>query len=194
MKKCLQFFRKNVATRLEWNSFVQKGYEGDDIIGILVRTFPTNVPVIIVGNDGDLFQLLSVDRPSVSYYSIKMGTLITAEDVRNKIGYSTKKVIAAKCIWGCTSDEIKGVKGIGEKRVLSFLTDPYSEYTETILKRMDDTVLPNKELVSLPLEGTKVPKLKPFSMNMRGFVSVCKELGFIGLLNDKRKYEKMFCS
>jgi len=95
--------------------------EADDIIGILVTHFREIYnEVIIVSSDFDLYQL--IDGDNVVVYNPQRKVTIN-EDVfkENFDGFHPRKIIDIKCITGDTSDNIPGVKGVGEKGALKAL-------------------------------------------------------------------------
>ena len=185
MKKTLRRFGK-IVNRIWGNAFIQKGHESDDIIGIFVRGH-REAPFIIVGNDADLYQLL---RRDVSYYNITTGMLIRSVDFMKQYGYFPFKVIAAKSIAGCTSDRIKGVGKVGEKRVAE-LIQGRTDHLDKVLKNWGK-VLENKRIVCLPLEGTKMPTVTPFKMNVKAFLKCCDKYGLPQLAKKAREFNALF--
>ena len=101
------------------------GYEADDVIGSLSRHIYAEHPdidVIIVSGDNDTLQLVN-DR--VKVFTMRKGindTLIYDEDgVRERYSLRPNQLIDYKGLRGDTSDNIPGVKGIGEKGATELL-------------------------------------------------------------------------
>lgn len=96
-----------------------EGYEADDILGTLAKRCEEggNECVIATG-DRDSLQLVS-DNVTVRLAATKMGrpqvTLYDKDKIMEVYGVSPKQLIEIKAIQGDTSDNIPGVKGIGEK-------------------------------------------------------------------------------
>lgn len=104
--------------------FLKKGYEADDIIGTLARQAEKfdNLETIIVTGDLDTLQLVS---PKTRVFTMRRGftdTIIYNEQlVRERYGFGPKTVVDFKGLRGDPSDNIPGVKGIGEKTATELL-------------------------------------------------------------------------
>jgi len=89
-----------------------EGFEADDVIATLVREAPEDLDVSIVSSDKDLMQLVS-DRVSL-LDGIKDRRYGPA-DVEARFGVPPDKILDVRSLIGDPSDNIPGVKGIGEK-------------------------------------------------------------------------------
>ena len=102
------------------------GYEADDIIGTLAKMVDENDEYIatIVSSDKDLLQLIS---PDVEVKLLKQKDYIrmNKEVFMEHYGIEPIRMIDLKALMGDASDNIPGVKGIGEKTALKLL----QEYT-----------------------------------------------------------------
>jgi DNA polymerase-1 len=87
-------------------------YEADDVIGTLVATAPEDVAVTILSTDKDLMQLVSERVTLVD--GIKDRRYEPA-DVEKRFGVPPDKMLDLRALVGDPSDNIPGVKGIGEK-------------------------------------------------------------------------------
>lgn len=94
--------------------FEKPGYEADDIIGTLSRTF--NGEVIIVTGDRDILQLVD-ERVKVLLPISGMANtkIFHPTDVTEKMGVGPDKIVFYKALVGDPSDNYKGVPGIGPK-------------------------------------------------------------------------------
>lgn len=96
----------------------KEGYEADDIIGTIAKKLEKKkgLEVIIVTGDMDTLQLV---RPGLEVYAMKKGitdTVIYDEKaVQERYGFKPKLLIDFKGLKGDASDNIPGVRGIGEK-------------------------------------------------------------------------------
>jgi DNA polymerase-1 len=94
------------------------GFEADDVIGTLVEKGKSHadVEIIIATGDMDTLQLVS---PQVSVFTLKKGindTIIYDTDrVHERYGFGPEHIVDYKALRGDPSDNIKGIKGIGEK-------------------------------------------------------------------------------
>lgn len=86
--------------------------EGDDLIAYYIKNRQPNEKIIIVSGDRDLTQLISDD---VMVYVLDMKEFIHKGNHTKKMGYPPENVLIKKMLCGDTSDNIKGIKGIGEK-------------------------------------------------------------------------------
>lgn len=103
--------------------FEQKGFEADDVIATLVmeKTAQDLEKVILTG-DMDTLQLVTAD---VKIYSLRKGiTDLFVYDiaaVKERFGLTPEQMIDYKALRGDPSDNIAGVKGIGEKTAAELL-------------------------------------------------------------------------
>lgn len=102
------------------------GFEADDIIGTIVEKLKKdkNTEIIIASGDMDTMQL--VDGKKVQVYTLKKGLndtiLYDEEKVVERFGFKPKLLVDYKGLRGDPSDNIIGVKGIGEKTATSLIT------------------------------------------------------------------------
>jgi DNA polymerase-1 len=99
-----------------------EGYEADDIIGTIVPLIEAeNVDVRIITGDRDILQLLTdhikVQIPSRS----GPDTVYDLELFRQTYGLEPWQLVDLKALMGDSSDNIPGVKGIGEKTATQLL-------------------------------------------------------------------------
>lgn len=102
-----------------------EGYEADDIIGTVSRICDENgVWCGIITGDKDDLQLAS-DNTNVLLTTTRMGQTDTVifdwDKVIEKYGVTPKEFISVKALMGDSSDNIPGVKGIGEKTAFDLL-------------------------------------------------------------------------
>lgn len=106
------------------------GYEADDVIGTLARRANSaGMRVKILSGDRDLFQLVDADdNISVLYMSTVYGKGLQSlkeyrsKEIQEKMGVSPAQVVDFKALCGDSSDNIPGVRGIGEKTAVQLLT------------------------------------------------------------------------
>ena len=87
-------------------------FEADDVIATLVETAPEGAEVCIVSTDKDLMQLV---RPGVEMLDSGKGRRIDAAAVEERFGVPPSQLLDMRALVGDPSDNIPGVKGIGEK-------------------------------------------------------------------------------
>lgn len=90
--------------------------EADDFIGYYVSHKKSNEKIVIVSNDRDLTQLISDD---VIVYVQSLKAFVNTRNHTDIMGYNYQNVVLKKMICGDASDNIKGIKGVGEKTLLT---------------------------------------------------------------------------
>ena len=90
--------------------------EADDFIGYYVSHKKPNEKIVIVSNDRDLTQLIAED---VIVYVQSLKAFVNTKNHTDIMGYNYQNVVLKKMICGDASDNIKGIKGVGEKTLLS---------------------------------------------------------------------------
>jgi DNA polymerase-1 len=120
--------------RLEMENF-----EADDVIGSVARwaAEEKGLGVKIITGDKDLLQLVT-DRVVVNLAGAKLSDAkdFFPEDVKKKLGVLPEKVVDFKALCGDSSDNIPGVKGIGEKTAVKLL-ESYGDL-ESIFDHIDE--------------------------------------------------------
>ena len=115
---------KKILTAMGIKYFELEGYEADDIIGTFAKEVDVNDDFIatIVSSDKDLLQLISDD---VEVKLLKSKDYIRMDKVTFKETYGLDpiKMIDLKALMGDSSDNIPGVKGIGEKTAIKLLQE-----------------------------------------------------------------------
>ncbi|MBI3115538.1 MAG: DNA polymerase I [Candidatus Kerfeldbacteria bacterium] len=93
----------------------RSGFEADDLIGTLARQ-AEGVETVIVTGDLDTLQLVD-DHTKVYTLRKGMGETVTydAAAVRERFGFGPDQLIDYKALRGDPSDNLPGVRGIGEK-------------------------------------------------------------------------------
>jgi DNA polymerase-1 len=106
------------------------GYEADDVIGTLSRkAVAEGFRVKVLTGDRDLFQLIDDEQLTVLYLSTTFGKgtppprEFGPQQVKDKMGITPQQVVDYKALCGDPSDNIPGVKGIGDKTAVSLLAD-----------------------------------------------------------------------
>ncbi|MCB0728585.1 MAG: DNA polymerase I [Ignavibacteriae bacterium] len=150
------------------------GYEADDIIGTLVKQAEKeNVLSYMVTPDKDYMQLVSdkvfMYKPARNLYGSKMSEvdIIDIEGVKKKFGVTPDKVIEVLGLMGDTSDNIPGIKGVGEKTATSLIQEfgsienLYNNIDKITKPKLKENILTHKDeaLLSYRLVtiNTKVP-------------------------------------
>ncbi len=104
--------------------FTKEGYEADDLLGIMSRLAPISVLNIIATGDKDLYQL--INKNTVVYRFKGFGgfsetDLYDEKKFQAEYGITPSQWVDYKGLRGDPSDNIPGVRGIGEKTGLDLI-------------------------------------------------------------------------
>lgn len=115
---------KEILTNLGIKWFEIDNYEADDIVGTLAKMIDEREDYkgLIVSSDKDLLQLIT-DKVTMKMLKTKDYVMMTKETFFETYGLTPEKMIDIKALQGDSSDNIPGVKGIGEKTALKLLQD-----------------------------------------------------------------------
>lgn len=175
------------------NNFIQTGLEADDIIAEIVFSMQVTTPIII-SRDNDLYQLLN--------YSVMFDfqTLKMMDSKKFTIKYlidpSEWKYI--KSLGGCSSDNVAGVEGVGEKTAIKFwrgeLPEHYKTFKAIVSEEGQRIIERNKALVYLPFKETKKFPIKEDKLHSKDFYDEFERLGFQSFTNQEsfREWEEIF--
>jgi DNA polymerase I len=115
-----------------------ENYEADDILGTLAkRAARDGLEAIIVTGDSDAFQLI---EPGIKVFTSgrmwQDTALYDEAAIKERYGLDPQQLIDFKALKGDTSDNVPGVKGIGEKSATQLLQNFGT--VENIYARLDD--------------------------------------------------------
>lgn len=134
---------KEVLGAMNITVLEKEGYEADDIIGTVSRICnENNVECYILTGDKDDLQL-ATDKTQILLTVTKGGTTTTtklnAADVEKTYGVTPLQFIDVKGLMGDTSDNVPGVKGIGEKTAFEYIKKFKS--IENLYENLDDPIV-----------------------------------------------------
>ena len=103
--------------------FEKSEIEADDIIATLAKQFKNDIQVSVVSSDKDLLQLVQKNIEVIMPQSgSKPNKIVTDSNFFELNGYRPDQVVDIKGLVGDASDNLPGVKGIGEKGAIKLLT------------------------------------------------------------------------
>ena len=116
---------KEVLDAMDIPRYELAGYEADDLIGTISRKCEAaGWECVAVTGDKDSLQLVT-DRTRVKLVSTRMGQTttkdMTPEAFRAEYGFDPIHIIDLKALMGDTSDNIPGIKGVGEKTAMALV-------------------------------------------------------------------------
>ena len=110
------------------------GYEADDLIGTVARKAEREgLEVVIVTGDKDMYQLLS---PTVRIYDPVKDKWVGEAECVERFGVGPERVVEVMGLMGDATDNIPGVKGIGEKTAVKLIAEFGT--IEEVLRRLQD--------------------------------------------------------
>lgn len=152
----------------------QNGFEGDDVIGTIARMSDDQTNVVIATADQDMIQLVD-DRVSL-YRPARLPFIpeatFTPIAVFEKYGFTPIQMIDYKSLRGDPSDNIPGVKGIGDKIAKDLITqfgtleNIYQNLTNIKSASVRKKLEGNKELAFLSKQLATIITNVPLEFNL----------------------------
>jgi len=150
-------------------------YEADDIIGTIAKKAEENEEYysLIVSSDKDLLQLISFET-EVKLLKQSGFIRFNEESFKKEYGIDPIRIIDLKSLMGDSSDNIPGVKGIGEKTALKLLQEYNSlegiyENIENIKGKTKEKLLLDKENAYTSYELATIFRDVPIDINFEEF-------------------------
>jgi len=166
------------------NNFIQTGLEADDIIASIVFSKYKPKPIII-SRDNDLYQLL-LYCDMFDFQTLKM---MTDASFTKKYNCLSSLWNLTKAIAGCNSDNVTGIKGVGEKTAIKYinhaLASNYKTFKAIESEEGQKIIERNKVLVYLPFKGTKKFPIQKDKLYAKDFYDTFESLGFKSFLTQE---------
>lgn len=156
---------KSILEELCIRQYEYENTEGDDIIAYYTKHKKENEKVVVVSSDKDLTQLIS---DTVIIYNPRLRDFVTKDNSVEKIGITHENVVLEKILCGDASDNIKGVKGMGETTLLKLFPNLKTKKSDlrAVIER-------SKELLGKRREEKKKP-LKSLENIINGVTDGCQ--------------------
>ena len=150
-------------------------YEADDLIATYTeQILAKGAKVTIVSSDKDLMQLY---KKEVRLYDPMKNKFVTPEDIVNKFGVDSKKVIDVQALAGDSSDNVPGVPGIGIKTAAELINKygtlekllenaqeiKQNKRRETLIENKNKAII-SKKLVTLKKDAPIDRKIEEFKL------------------------------
>jgi 5'-3' exonuclease len=176
--------RLQILPRLGFaNILHQEGIEADDLIAKFVINNGNGInDNIVVSSDNDLFQILDKIR---GMYRLDKKVLYTQEDFIREKNIHPSDWLQVKTLMGDVSDNIPGVKGVGEKTALKHIISK-GQYRSVDIGNNKALISLNRKLMTLPHPLTQEIHIVRSSFNSDGFVDICLENGFSHFLKPEQ--------
>uniref|UniRef100_K1Q3B5 DNA polymerase I, thermostable n=1 Tax=Magallana gigas TaxID=29159 RepID=K1Q3B5_MAGGI len=187
------YLAKKIAPKLGLQVVEADGAEADDIIASYVSAAPLGQKIQICSSDKDLFQLIKEDVSIIPPSDIS--TEQFKDDVIKKFGVGPEQIVDLLALVGDSSDNIKGVPGIGFKTAGKLLSE--FKTVEEIFENLDSLstkqaesikenfarILINRQLIRL-FTNVPIPNLitKEELVDSQGAQEMLRELHFNSIL------------
>jgi DNA polymerase-1 len=158
-----------------------RGYEADDVIGTLAQTaVGRGLQAVIVSGDKDFYQLVG---PGVALLNPGRGGPAAVDEIwvdesnaADRLGVPPRQVVDFLALVGDASDNIPGVKGIGEKGAQKLLAEfgdletMLARAGEVTAKRPREALLAQAENARLSRELVTIKRDVPVELDVSDFV------------------------
>lgn len=129
---------KEILADLGVKTLECEGFEADDILGTLSEIFGNGDECVILTGDRDSLQLVS-ESCTVRLATNRETVVYTPDKFREDYGLEPIQLIELKALMGDSSDNISGVKGIGEKTAAALIKEQGS--VEQLYENLDSMKL-----------------------------------------------------
>ena len=203
----LQFpVAKKILTAMGIKYLECAGYEADDIIGT-VSLWCEKDPeyeALIVSSDKDLLQLIS-DETVVKLLKSKDYIIMDKKTFKETYGFNPINMIDLKALMGDSSDNIPGVKGIGEKGAIKLISEYHTidnlyDNIGNIKGAMQTKLIEGKEDAYYSRDLVTIYREVPLNVtfddliykkeNTNELIDIYNNLGFYSLLRKMNNTEK----
>ncbi len=188
-----------------------EGFEADDLLGTIAEQLKKekDTRVIIASGDMDTFQL--IDGKKVTVYTLKKGNetaLYTRDHVIERFGFGPEYIPDYKGFAGDSSDNIIGIKGIGDKTATELikkyghveemyqtlkenrqrlLDDGFKERIVGLLEEGEDEALFSKTLATIkrdvPITYVEPEQIWPITIDITKYQEMCDKYEFRSMRN-----------
>jgi DNA polymerase-1 len=197
---------KELAEAMNIPLFGVEGFEGEDVLATIVAQIQNSniknqnlgIESIIVTGDTDTFQLVSeTTKVYIGARGGQQATLYDIQKIHERYGLTPQEFIDFKALKGDASDNIPGVKGIGEKTASSLIQKFHSldniySNLEEIKGKVHDLLLEQKEMAYLSQRLATIQKDAPIDFRLEDakvhdydrskVIELFKQLGFRSLI------------
>ena len=152
--------------------FELEPYEADDIIGTFAKKCEEDddYEALIISSDKDLLQLISHET-SVKLLKTKDSIKYNPKNFKEEWGFEPIRMIDYKALAGDPSDNIPGVKGIGDKTAINLLKqydtiEDIYEHIDEIKGKMQEKLINDKESAFISKEIATIYREVPIDVEL----------------------------
>ncbi len=185
--------------------YSQEGMESDDLMACIANSISyyasshtsgysvNQKRAVMITSDSDLFQCIS---PWVHWFDPQRNVYHDAVSFLNKTGIDPDMWGRVKSLSGCSSDNVAGIRGVGEQTAIKYLKGELPATRQTHRKILSPegqrTLKVNRDLVVLPHRATRPITLRDPEYRIETFFAYCKEFGFHSILDEQKSWEMFF--
>lgn len=188
VKTQLKRLRQEILPDIGFPCHMQSGVESDDLIAKTAKDFPM-LEFVIITSDGDLYQCI---RSNVHWYDPSRKLYLDPAEFWRIHNVHPEQWNTVKTICGCKTDEVPGIKGIGELSAIRWVNGTLKSTSSKFIsisngiKSKKDWRL-TRELVCLPHPATRSIDLKVPTYHPDKFFKWCERLGMKSYINGPRR-------
>ena len=152
--------------------FELEPYEADDIIGTFAKKCEEDddYEALIISSDKDLLQLISHET-SVKLLKTKDSIKYNTKNFKEEWGFEPIRMIDYKALAGDASDNIPGVKGIGDKTAINLLKqydtiEDIYEHIDEIKGKMQEKLIADKDSAFMSKEIATIYRDVPIDVEL----------------------------
>ena len=196
---------KKILNAMGIKYFELEGYEADDIIGTFAKKVDDNQDFIgtIISSDKDLLQLIS-DDVEVKLLKPKDYIRMNRQVFFDTYGLEPIRMIDLKSLMGDASDNIPGVKGIGEKTAIKLLQEYHTldgvyENIDNIKGSVHDKLVTDKDNAYMSYDIATIYREVPIDTDFENIkytgeetdelIEIFNDLDFHSFLRNKPKVD-----
>lgn len=195
MREQMNLLQGGILAEIGFPVYKQEGLESDDLLAYVARHLTLSTAFggprkrgVMITSDGDLYQSIT---HAVHWYDPQRRRYYTPDDFKTLKGVDPAHWGMVKAIGGCSSDNVKGIPGIGEVTAVKYLTNKLPEkhktYQRIVSAEGRKVIKRNKGLVVLPHAKTEPVVLKDPQYDLDVFFGYCERFGLATFLNRDRK-------
>ena len=178
------------------NLYRQTGLESDDLLAQAALEIENDVDMrtgiitrggVIITSDKDLCQCIST---RVHWYDPQRNNYLNGSSLRANYGVGPTDWARMKAIAGCNSDNVEGIRGVGDKTAGFYiegnLNPKTKKFQSIVCQEGQDIIERNMPLVKLPHVKTKAINLQENEFYQDQFFDLCRQYGIESYLDGRR--------
>ena len=163
---------RDILTAMGIKYFEMEPYDADDIIGTFAKMCEEDpdYDATIISSDKDLLQLIS-EEVDVKLLKQKDYIRYNTKTFKEDWGFDPIRIIDYKALAGDSSDNIPGVKGIGDKTAINLLKtyetiEDIYEHIDEIKGKVQEKLINDKENAFISKEIATIYRDVPLNVNL----------------------------